>query len=184
MSKKPRLREPFHKQRGKRAHALFKCASQHLYQIDWSLLSKLSWITSLLLICQVLGLLVNTLAADEKCRVLNRDNLTIRIQMQLSEKQKTFSIIFTAFLKCRLNFQYFFDKFLKSSILEDPSTRNMVNVPKHCWNLHHSTFIIFIDHYQVNWVWIRVSYWHAQPWDCLLTHWMLMKNILFLIEVI
>ena len=184
MSKKPRLREPFDKQHGKRDHALFKCASQHLYQIDWSLLSKLSWITSLLLICQILGVLVNTLAADEKCRVLNRDNLTIPIQMQLSEKQKTFSIIFTAFLKCRLNFQYFFDKFLKSSILEDPLTRNMVNVPKHCWNLHHSTFIIFIDHYQVNWVWMGVSYWHAQPWDSLLTHWMVMKNILFLIEVI
>ena len=107
MSKKPRLREPFDKQHGKRADALFKCASQHLYQIDWSLLSKLSWITSLLLICQILGVLVNTLAADEKCRVLNRDNLTIPIQMQLSEKQKSFSIIFTAFLKCRLNFQYF-----------------------------------------------------------------------------
>ena len=184
MSKKPRLREPFDKQHVKRDHALFKCASQHLYQIDSSLLSKLSWITSLSLICQILGVLVNTLAADEKCRVLNRDNLTIPIQMQLSEKQKTFSIIFTAFLKCRLNFQYFFDKFLKSPILEDPSTRNMVNVPKHCWNLHHSTFIIFIDHYQVNWVWIWVPYWHAQRWDCLLTHWMLMKNILFLIEVI
>ena len=107
MSKKPRLREPFDKQHVKRDHALFKCASQHLYQIDSSLLSKLSWITSLLLICQILGVLVNTLAADEKCRVLNRDNLTIPIQMQLSEKQKSFSIIFTAFLKCRLNFQYF-----------------------------------------------------------------------------
>ena len=34
MSKKPRLREPFDKQHGKRAHALFKCPSQHLYQID------------------------------------------------------------------------------------------------------------------------------------------------------
>ena len=55
----------------------------------------------------MLGPYLNTLAADEKYPVLNRDNLTIPIQMQLSEKQKTFSIIFTAFLKCRLNFQYF-----------------------------------------------------------------------------
>ena len=107
MSKKPRLREPFEKQRGKRDHALFKCASQHLYQIDSSLLTKLSWITSLLLTCQILRLFVNTLAGDEKCCVLNRDNLTIPIQMQLSEKQKTFSIIFTAFSKCTLNFQSF-----------------------------------------------------------------------------
>ena len=139
---------------------------------------------SVLWTCQILGVLVNTLAADEKCRVLNRDIQTILIQMQLSEKQKTYSLIFTAFLKCRLNFQYFFNKFVKCPILEDPLIRNMVNVPKHCWNLHHSIFIIFINHYQLNWVWIRVSYWHAQPCNCLLTHWMLMKNILFLIEVI
>ena len=34
-----------------------------------------------------------------KCTVHNRDNLTIQIQMQLSEKQKTYSQFFTAFLK-------------------------------------------------------------------------------------
>ena len=132
MSKKSRFRGCFDKQYGKRAQALLKSASQHLYHIHRSLPRKLSWKKSLLLTCQILGLLVNTLAANEKYPVLNRDNLTIPIQMQLSEKQKTFSIIFTAFLKCRLNFQYFFDKFLKSPILEDPSTGNMVNVPKHC----------------------------------------------------
>ena len=37
-----------------------------------------------------MGLLVNTLAADEKYIVLNRENLTIPIQMQLSEKKKRF----------------------------------------------------------------------------------------------
>ena len=37
---------------------------------------------------QVLGLLVNTLAADQKFRVINRENLMIPIQMQLSQKQK------------------------------------------------------------------------------------------------
>ena len=184
MSKKSRFRGPFKKQHGKLAQLLFKSASQHLYHFQWSLTSQLSCKKSLLLTWKILGLLVNTLAADEKYPVLNRDNLTIPIQMQLSEKQKSFSIIFTAFLKCRLNFQYFFDKFLKSPILEDPSTRNMVNVPKHCWNLHHSTFIIFFDHWQVNWVRKRLSYWHAKSWDCLLTHWLPMKSILFLIETI
>ena len=39
---------------------------------------------------QDLGLLVNTLAADEKYPDLHRDNLTIPIQMQLSHKQDTF----------------------------------------------------------------------------------------------
>ena len=52
-------------------------------------------------------LLVNTLAADEKYPVLNRDNLTISVQMQLSQKQKTFSEFLAAFLKSILNFEYF-----------------------------------------------------------------------------
>ena len=39
---------------------------------------------------QILGLLVNKLAADEKYPVLNRDNLTIPIQMELFQKQKIF----------------------------------------------------------------------------------------------
>ena len=47
------------------------------------------------------------MAADEKYPVLNRDNLTISVQMQLSQKQKTFSEFLAAFLKSRLNFEYF-----------------------------------------------------------------------------
>ena len=57
--------------------------------------------------CQILGLLVNILAADEKYPILNRDNLTIPIEMQLSEKQKSFSQFFAAFLKSRLSFEHF-----------------------------------------------------------------------------
>ena len=37
------------------------------------------------------------------------------------------------------------DKRLKSIVLEDPLTSNMVNGRKHCWNLNDSTFTIFID---------------------------------------
>ena len=51
-----------------------------------------------------MGLLVNTLAVYEKYPVLNRDNLTIPIQMHLSQKQKSFSQFFAQFLKSRLNF--------------------------------------------------------------------------------
>ena len=39
--------------------------------------------------------------------LLNRDNLTEPIQMQLSQKQKTFSEFFFAFLKSSLNFEHF-----------------------------------------------------------------------------
>ena len=72
--------------------------------------------------------------------------------MQLSRKKKTFSLFFAAFLKSSLNVEYFekkmtftafvfpkllnlksfLDKCLKSAISENPSTSNMVNVPKHC----------------------------------------------------
>ena len=53
-----------------------------------------------------LRLFVNTLPADEKFYLLNRDNLAEPIQMQLSQKQKTFSEFFFAFLKSILNFKH------------------------------------------------------------------------------
>ena len=52
----------------------------------------------------MLGLLVKTLAADEKYPALNRDNLTIPVQMQLSMKKKTFSQFLAAFFKSSINF--------------------------------------------------------------------------------
>ena len=107
MSKKSSFRGCFHKQYGKPAQALLKSASQLLYHIHRSLPSQLTWKKSVLLTCKILGLLLNTLAADEKYLVLHRDNLTIPIQMQLSQKQKTFSQFFAALSKSRLNFKDF-----------------------------------------------------------------------------
>ena len=54
--------------------------------------------------CKILEMLVNTLAADGKYPVLNRDNLTIPLRMQLSQKQKDFCEFLAAFLKSILNF--------------------------------------------------------------------------------
>ena len=107
MSKKSRFWGPFYKQHDKRAQALSKSSSQHLYDIHWLLLTQLSCKMFLLLISQILGVLLNTLAADEKRSFQNRENLTIPIQTQLSQKQKTFSIFFTPFLKSRWNFEHF-----------------------------------------------------------------------------
>ena len=204
MSKKWRLRRPFGKQHCKRTQALLKSVSEHFYHIHWSLESPLSWKNSLLLTCKILGLLVKILAAEKVYLVFNWDSLTIAIQMQLSQKQKSFSQFFAAFLKSRLIFKHlekkmtliafvfrkfrnpksWVDKCLKCPVGEDPSTSNMLNVLKHCWNLHHSTFIIFTDHHQVSWVGKCVSYWHAKSWYCLFIHWLRMKSILFLIEII
>ena len=46
----------------------------------------------------------------EKISLINRDNLTIPIQMQLSQKQKTISDFFAKCLKSRLNFKHFDQK--------------------------------------------------------------------------
>ena len=55
------------------------------------------------MIHKILGLFVNTLTVDDKHYMLNRDNLTQPIQIQLSQKQKNFSEFFFAFLKSILN---------------------------------------------------------------------------------
>ena len=58
------------------------------------------------MIQKILWLFVNTLTVDDKHYLLNRDNLTEPIQMQLSKKQKKFSEIFFEFLKSILNFKH------------------------------------------------------------------------------
>ena len=62
---------------------------------------------SLLLIHKTQRLFVKTLTVDEKHYLLNRDNLTQPIQIQLSQKQKTFSEFYFAFLKPILNLKHF-----------------------------------------------------------------------------
>ena len=58
------------------------------------------------MIHKILGLFVNTLTVDDKHYMLNRDNLTQPIQIQLSQKQKTFSEFLFAFLKSKLNYKH------------------------------------------------------------------------------
>ena len=101
------FQRPFDKRHGKRAQAMWKYGSEDLYHIHWSLPRKLSWKKSLLLTCKILGLLLNTLATDEKYPVLNRDNSMLPIQRQLFQKQKIFLRVFSTFLKFILNLEYF-----------------------------------------------------------------------------
>ena len=71
------------------------------------MLRVLSGKKCLLVIHKFLGLFVNTLTADDKYSLLNRDNLPQSIQMQLCQKQKTFSQFSSAVLKCKSNFAHF-----------------------------------------------------------------------------
>ena len=61
----------------------------------------------MLVLCKILGLFVNTLTDDGKDSLLYRDNLTQQIQILLSQKQKTFSQLFSEILKSTLNFEHF-----------------------------------------------------------------------------
>ena len=73
-------------------------------------------------------MLVNTLAADEMYPLLNRDHLMIPIQLQLSEKQKTFSQLLAAFSKYTSIFKYFEEKvdLHRFYILEIKDSENVV----------------------------------------------------------
>ena len=110
MSIKSRFKGSFKKQHGKCAQTLLKFAWQNLYHIYWSLWRQLTFKKFLLVICKIWRLFPNTLSADRKYSLFNRDNLTQPIQMQLSLKQKTFYQFFAAFLKSSLNFEHIFKK--------------------------------------------------------------------------
>ena len=110
MSKKFCFKGSFGKQYGKRAQTLLKLAWQYLYHIYWSLWRQLTCKKSVLVTLEISSLLPNTRSANSRYSLLNRNNLTQPIQMQLSRKQKTFCEFFSAFLKSSLNFEHFQQK--------------------------------------------------------------------------
>ena len=61
----------------------------------------------MLVLCKILGLFVNTLTNNGKYSLLYRDNLTQQIQILLSRKPKTFSLLSAEILKRTLNFAHF-----------------------------------------------------------------------------
>ena len=58
------------------------------------------------MIHKILGLFVKTFTVDDKHYLLTRDNLTQRIQIQLSQKEKTFLKSFLGFFKSILHFKH------------------------------------------------------------------------------
>ena len=70
-------------------------------EIGKSLLVISNVLTNSPKIFKILGLFVNTLTAEKKDYLVNRDNLTQHIQMALSKKQKKFSLFFSSSLKFR-----------------------------------------------------------------------------------
>ena len=65
------------------------------------------WKKSLLVIHKILRHFFNTITVDHKDYLLNRDNLTQPIEIQLSQKKKkNFSEFFFPFLTSTLHFKY------------------------------------------------------------------------------
>ena len=60
-----------------------------------------------LVLREILGVILNKLTANGKYPVPDCENLQLAIQIQLSEKPKTFSEFFVPFLKSTLNFERF-----------------------------------------------------------------------------
>ena len=75
----------------------------------------------MLVLCKMLRLFVYTLTDDDKFCLFYRDNLTQAIQILLSQKQKTFSHFFSAFLKSTLNFEH-------SGKKDDPHRRGISQI--------------------------------------------------------
>ena len=84
-----------------------KVARHHYYPFFPWILGKLSWKKTALLWSKILRLFANTLTADDKYSCGNMQNFRQQFQTLLSEKQKTFSGFFIAFLKCGLNLEHF-----------------------------------------------------------------------------
>ena len=107
MPKKSRFRVSVDKQHAICPQTLFTFAGQPLRHIYWSLGSQLSYKKSLLVICKISKLFPNTLSADVKYSLVDRDNLTQQIKMELSQKIKTFFQFLISFLKSSLNLAHF-----------------------------------------------------------------------------
>ena len=79
----------------------------------------------MLVLCKILGLLVNTLTDDDKYSLLYRDNLPQQIQILLSQKTKTFSRLSSEIFIPTLNFEHIQKK-------DDPHSRcsSQITVPE------------------------------------------------------
>ena len=84
LSKNPCFRTSFESQHVKGSQTLVKSAWENFYHIFWSLWRVIIRKISPLFEFEILGLLVNTLTADDKYRVRDCESLQFPIQMQLS----------------------------------------------------------------------------------------------------
>ena len=106
---------PFGNERVNGFQTLLKSARHHYYPFFSAIRGKLSCKNSRSVWYEILRLFFNALTADDKSSGSNMQNFPQQFQTPLSQKQKTFSRFYIAFLKCAWNLEHFQKK--KKSIL-------------------------------------------------------------------
>ena len=126
------FRTPFANERVNGFQTLLKSAPHYYYPLFSSIRGKLSWKRLPAVWYEILRLFVNALTADDKYSGSNMQNLLQQFQTPLSQKQKTFSWFFIAFLKCAWNLEHFQKKdeypSLIFSEINDTETRGYLKV--------------------------------------------------------
>ena len=107
MSKKSCFGTPFANERVNGSQTLLKSARHHYYPLFSSIRSKLSCKKSPSVWYEILSLFVNALTADDKYSDSKMQNFLQQFQTPLSQKQKTLSGFFIAFMKCAWNLEHF-----------------------------------------------------------------------------
>ena len=116
MSRSSFFRESFGSQLVNGSQTLLRSARHNFYTTFSLIRDKLSWKKLQLVRSESLGLFVNSFISNDKYSRQNREVFAQEIQMQLSQKPKTFFQFFIAFLKSTLNFECF-EKRRMTSIL-------------------------------------------------------------------
>ena len=107
LSKRQRFRAWCDSQHVKRSQILAKCPWEHFYHVFSSFSGKLIWKMAPLVLCQIFSVFVKSLTVDGKYPVQDFQYLQLPIQMQLSQKRKTFCEFFVLFLEFTSNFKCF-----------------------------------------------------------------------------
>ena len=101
------FRTPFGNQPFNGFQIPLKVARHHYYHFFPWIPGKWNWKTPALLWSQILRLFANTLTANDKYSCLNIQNFRLKFQSLLSQKRKSFSRLFIAFLKYAWNLEHF-----------------------------------------------------------------------------
>ena len=107
LSQEHRFRTGFCSQHVKASQLLSKSPWERIYYVLFPFSRKLIWNMSHLVWSEISKIFINTLTADGKYPAQGCENFQYAIEMQLSEKQKTFSDFCVWFLDSTSNFEHF-----------------------------------------------------------------------------